>query len=323
MKAAILHHFGEVPRYEDFTDPQPGENELLVQVKAVALENIDRAMVRGTHYASRQFLPNLPAIIGLDGIGMLEDGQLVGFAGTRPPYGAMAELAVIPKASYVPIPAGIDAVTAAALPGSALTALFPLRWGANLQPGETVLINGATGVSGRLAVQIAKLLGAGRIIGTGRHEESLKQLRELGADTVIDLKQSDEQLTEAFLREAGTTGYHAIIDFVWGHPTEVLIKALVPRELSFAKHKIRFIQIGEMAGPAISLTADALRTSGLEIAGASAGITPEALTEGTNQVWGWIKEGKISIGIEQVPLKDIEGAWQRTNLYGKRMVIVP
>ncbi|HET8843668.1 MAG TPA: zinc-binding alcohol dehydrogenase family protein, partial [Ktedonobacteraceae bacterium] len=323
MKAAILHQFGEVPRYEDFTDPQPGENELLVQVKAVALENIDRAMVRGTHYASRQFLPNLPAIIGLDGIGMLEDGQLVGFAGARPPYGAMAELAVIPKTSYVPIPAGIDAVTAAALPGSALTALFPLRWGANLQPGETVLINGATGVSGRHEVQIAKLLGAGRIIGTGRHEESLKQLRELGADAVIDLKQSDEQLTEAFLREAGTTGYHAILDFVWGHPTEVLIKALVPRELSFAKHKIRLIQIGEMAGPAISLTADALRTSGLEIAGASAGITPEALTEGTNQVWGWIKEGKISIGIEQVPLKDIEGAWQRTNLYGKRMVIVP
>jgi NADPH2:quinone reductase len=323
MKAALLHGFGEAPRYEDFPDPAPGENEILVQVKAVALENIDKAMAKGTHYASRQLLPKLPAIVGFDGIGMLEDGRLIGFGGMRPPYGSMAEIVVIPKANYVPVPAEVDAVTAAALPGPALTSLFPLRWNARLQPGETVLVNGATGVSGKLAVQIAKLLGAGRIIGTGRQEESLKQLGELGADAVIDLKQSDEQLAEAFLKEAGTTGYHVILDFVWGHPTEVLIKTLVPRELSFARHRIRLIQIGEMAGPTISLSADALRTSGLEISGAGAGIFPEAVAEGTNQIWDWLKEGKLHMDVEQVPLKDVESAWQRTDLHGKRIVIVP
>jgi NADPH:quinone reductase-like Zn-dependent oxidoreductase len=323
MKAAVLHHFGETPRYEDFPDPTPGEDEILVHVKAVGLENAVKAMVNGSHYASRQFFAQLPAVVGFSGIGTLDDGQLIGFGGMRPPYGSMAETAAIPKAGAVPIPAGVDAVTAAALPASALTALFPLKWGAKLQPGETVLVQGATGVSGRLAVQVAKLLGARRVIGTGRYEASLRRLGELGVDAVIDLTQSDESLAEAFLKEAGTTGYQIILDFLWGHPTEVLIKAFVPRALSFARHRIRLVQIGEAAGPAISLPADALRTSGLEISGAGANLSAEAMAEGSSQVWDWIKEGKLHMDIERVPLRDVENAWQRTDLHGKRIVIVP
>src|SRR4030095_10513858 len=195
MKAAVLHKFGETPKFEDFPDPTPAENELVVHVKAVALENVDKVMDRGTHYANKQFFPTLPAIVGLDGIGMLENGQLIGFGGVKSPYGAMAEKTVIPAGYYVPVPDGVDAVTAAALPASTLTSLFPLKWGAKLQPGETVLINGATGV---LAVQVAKLLGAGRVVGTGRHDETLQSLLALGADSVIDLKQPDEQLAKAF-----------------------------------------------------------------------------------------------------------------------------
>jgi len=322
MKAAVLHRFGEAPRYEDFPDPTLERDELLVEVKAVALENFDKAIARGSHYASRQFIPNLPAIVGFDGIGMLEDGQLVGFGGMRPPYGAMAEQAVIPPRQYVPVPEGVDAVTAAALPASALTSLFPLQWTAKLQPGETVLVNGATGVSGKLAVQIAKHLGARRVIGTGRNEESLKQLGGLGADAVIDLKQSDENLAEAFEKQA-EQGYDIILDFLWGHPTEVLVKTLVPHELGFINRRVRLIQIGEMAGPTISLSADALRTSGLEIYGAGAGISPEAIAEGTNRVWDLITEGKLHIDIEIVPLQDVERAWQRTDLHGKRIVLIP
>ncbi len=172
MKAAVLHQFGQAPRYEDFPDPVPGEGELLIQVKAVAVENIDKMMAAGTHFASRQFLGPLPAIVGFDGIGMLEDGALVGFGGVTSPYGALAERTVVPATHTVPVPDGVDAVIAAALPASALTALFPLKWTAQLQPGETVLVNGATGVSGKLAVQIARLLGAGRVIGTGRNDEA-------------------------------------------------------------------------------------------------------------------------------------------------------
>jgi NADPH2:quinone reductase len=323
MKAAVLHKFGEAPRYEDFPDPTLGEDEILIRPIAVALENVDRMMAKGTHFASSQFLLKLPAIVGFDGIGMLEDGRLVGFGGTKPPYGAMAEKAVCPKMYQAPVPDGVDPVTAAAVPGSTLTSLFPLKWGAKLQPGESVLINGATGFAGKLAVQVAKLLGAGRIIGTGRDEAALQSLRDLGADAVVDLKQSDETIAAAFQKEAGETGYHIILDFLWGHPTELLIRSLVPYELGFAKHPVRLAQIGEMAGSTVSLSADALRTSGLEIFGAGGGVTPEAIAEGTQQVWDWLKAGKLHADIEQVPLKDVENSWQRTDLHGKRIVIVP
>jgi NADPH:quinone reductase-like Zn-dependent oxidoreductase len=119
MKAAVLHHFGGIPGYEDFPDPIPEKDEILVLVKAVALEHIDKALAKGTHYASRQLLPKLPAIVGSDGIAMRDDGQLVGFGGLRPPYGAMAEKAVFPKIYHVSIPDGVDAATAATVPGSA------------------------------------------------------------------------------------------------------------------------------------------------------------------------------------------------------------
>ena len=137
-------------------------------------------MAKGTHYASHQFLPKLPAIVGTDGIAMRDDGPLVGFGGLRPPYGSMAEKAVLPKIYHVPIPDGVDVATAATVPASALTSLFPLKWGAKLQPDETVLINGATGFTGKLAVQVAWLLGAKRVIGTGRNAMALQSLYDLG-----------------------------------------------------------------------------------------------------------------------------------------------
>ncbi|GAJ44629.1 zinc-binding dehydrogenase [Parageobacillus thermoglucosidasius] len=197
-----------------------------------------------------------------------------------------------------------------------------MKWGAKLQQGETVLINGATGVSGKLAVQIAKLLGAGRVVGTGRNPESLKRVLELGADAVIDLKQSDEELADSFKKEAGE-GYDVILDFLWGRPTEILLKTFVPHELVPASRRVRLVQIGEKAGSTISLSADTLRTSGLEIYGAATGWAPEAINEATNQVWEWIKEGKLSMDIETVPLKEIESVWKRTDFHGKRIVIIP
>lgn len=322
MKAAVLHQFGQPPRYEDFPDPVPTAEQQLVCVKAVPLENVDKAVANGTHFASSQFMPTLPAIVGFDGLGTLEDGSLVGFGGIQPPYGAMSEKTVITKGYTVPVPQGIDPIVAAALPAPALTGLFPLKWGAQLRGGEAVLINGATGVAGKLAVQIARLLGAGRVIGTGRHPESLDAVRALGADDVIDLRQEDAEISAAFAR-AVETGIDVILDFLWGHPTELLIGALVPRELGFAKRRVRLIQIGEMAGPTLTLSADSLRTSGLEIVGGAAGLTPEAIGEGTAQVWEWVRADKLKMDIEIVPLRDIERAWTRTDVHGKRLVIVP
>lgn len=322
MKAAVLHAFGERPRYEEFPDPVPGDGEVLVEVKAVALENFDRMLARGSHYASRQLIPEFPAILGTDGIGSLEDGTLVAFGGVRPPYGSMAERALIPKDSYFPVPDGIDAATAATIPGSAMTSLFSLRWGVGLEEGETVLVNGATGFAGKLAVQVARLLGAGRVVGTGRDDAALRSLRELGADAVIDLKQPPEQLAEAFTAAAGD-GYDVILDYLWGRPTEILLRTLVPRKLALPTRRCRLVQIGEMAGPTISLSADALRTSGLVIQGAGTGIPPEVIGTGTEQVMEWIRAGKLHAGIEQVPLRDVERVWERSDLHGRRIVLVP
>jgi NADPH:quinone reductase-like Zn-dependent oxidoreductase len=322
MKAAVLHKIGEIPRYEDFPDPTAGEGESLIWVRAVALENIDKAMAEGTHYTSGQFLSSLPAVVGFDGIGRLEDGTLVGFGGTKAPYGAMAEMTVVPRTHTVTIPDGIDPVTAAAMPASALASLIPLRCAARLEPGDTVLVNGATGVSGRLAVQIARLLGAGRVVGTGRKPESIEKVLELGADAVIDLKQTDVEIAESFDREADA-GFDVVLDFLWGRPTELLIKALVPRDLRFTRGRVRLIQIGDKAGAVISVAADSVRTSGLEILGGAAGVTTEAIGEATRLVYDWIRDRKLQMEIEQVALRDIESVWKRGDFEGRRIVVTP
>lgn len=208
-----------------------------------------------------------PAIVGHSGVGTTTDGSLVAFGGVQPPYGTMAEKVVFAQQNKIylqPVPGGIDPLIAAALPASALTSFFPLQWSAKLGKGETVLINGATGVSGKLAIQVARLLGAGRIIGTGRNDEGLHEILKLGAHAAIDLKQSDKQIKEAFTKEAGK-GYDNILDFLWGHPTELLLETLVPKQAGFATHRTRFVQIGQSAGKNITLPAEALRTSGLEL----------------------------------------------------------
>src|SRR5580692_5580735 len=158
MKAAIINKFGATPEYADFADPVPGDGETLVEVKALVLENFEKSVAGGDHYSSKSMYPQFPAIVGNRGVGMTPDGKLVGFGMMRPPYGAFAEKAAIKH--FVPIPDGIDAAMAAAIPPSALTSYFPLKYTAKLQEGQTVLINGATGVSGRMAIKVAKLLGA-------------------------------------------------------------------------------------------------------------------------------------------------------------------
>ena len=318
MKAAVLHRLGELPRYEDFPEPLPADDEVLIEVKAVGLENVDRMMAAGTHYAGGQFLNTLPAIVGFDGIGTLPDGTLVGFGGTRAPYGAMAQRTVAPKTNIIPIPEGIDAVTAAAFP-SALSA-FAMKFAGGLQPGGTVLIHGATGVSGRTAIRVAKLLGAGRVVASGRDAGALKELKAIGADGLIDLEQSDEALVDSFKR-AAQGAYDVVLDFVWGRPTEVLLRALTPTELEMSK-RVRLVQVGEAAGPTLSLSAESLRTSGLEICGASAGITGERMLEATEQVTEWIRSGKLKFDVAPTPLREIEKVWQ-SDFRGRRIVIVP
>jgi NADPH2:quinone reductase len=321
VKAAVLYTLGEPPRFEDFPDPHPGPDEVKVRVKAASLKNIDKAMASGTHYDGHS---DLPVVCGIDGVGVLDDGTRVFCGGSRPPYGMMAEQTVVSRAWCLPVPDAVDDVTAAALPNPALSSWLPLVWRARLQPGETVLVLGATGVAGKLALQIARHLGAGRVVAAGRHGPVLKTLPGLGADAIIALDQPDQDLTAAFIREASHKRFDVILDYLWGHPTEVLLGALTGHDLKAEFSRIRLIEIGEMAGPAISLSAAALRSSGLELYGSGGGAIPHtAIFEAFPQLWALAACGRLRIDTEAVPLADVESAWQRQDVHGRRLVIVP
>lgn len=313
MKAAVLHERGGVPRYEDFPDPVAGEDEVIIEVRAVAVENVDKAVAAGTHFAGRATMPELPAIPCFDGIGALPDGRLVGFGNPRPPYGALAERTVVAKNAFAPIPEGFDPAAATVL-ASAISGMS-MKFAAGLAPGESVLIQGATGVAGRLAVQVARLLQAGRIVASGRDDE---QLSELGADEVINTTVSDEELLAAYRRERTDV----VVDFLWGRPTEILLQAMVPDSFAFPK-PLRLVQIGEVAGSSLRLPAESLRTSGVEIYGAAKGLGPATMGEAYGQVVAWARDGQLTFGLERVPLSDIEAAWPRTDLRGKRLVVEP
>jgi NADPH2:quinone reductase len=318
MKAAVLHEVGGIPRYEDFPDPVAGAGEVMIEVKAVAVENVDKAIAAGTHYAGTKFIGQLPMIPTFDGIGTLPDGGLVGFGNVRPPYGALAEKAVVPRGSFTSTPDGIDPAVAAVL-GSAITGMSITTAG-GFVPGETVLVQGATGVAGRLAVQVARLLGAGRVVATGRDDDQLREVRAIGADTVINTAVSDEALARAYTDAKGD-GYDVVVDYLWGRPTEILLRALVPSSFAFGR-RTRVIQVGESAGTGLTLAAASLRTSGVEIYGAAKGLSPHTMGEALDQIVTWTRSGQLTFDVEKVPLSDIETAWRRTDLKGKRLVVV-
>lgn len=318
MNAAVLHSLGQPPRFEQFPDPVAGPDEAIVHVRAASLKPVDRLMAGGTHYASPR---ELPVVCGVDGVGVLDGGARVFFGGPRRPYGAMAERTVVARARCWPVPEGVDDATAAALPNPALSSWLPLVWRAKLAAGETVLILGATGTAGKLAIQIAKILGAGRVIAAGRNAQTLSTAPGLGADAVIHLDLSDQEVAEAFAREAGDKGYDVILDYLWGHPTELLLSALTRAEFSMKAGGPRLIPIGESAGPAISLPAAALRSAGLAILGG--GFPPmNILMDAFNQAMARAASGELRIDTERVPLADVEQAWRRT-APGRRLVLIP
>ncbi len=316
----MLHTLGEAPRFEDFPDPRPGEGEALVRVRAASLKNVEKAMASGSHYDSYR---DLPVVCGVDGVAFREDGARVFCGGCRPPYGMMAEQTVVSPMFCLPVPDAVDDLTAAALPNPALSSWLPLVWRARLEPGDTVLIVGATGVAGKLAIPIARHLGAGRVVAAGRNERILRTLPDLGADAIISLDQTDDELAAGFRREAGRKRFDVILDYVWGHPTEVLLAALTGHDVTAEADALRMVQIGEMAGPTISLSAAALRSSGIELSGSGGGSVPHtAIFETFPKLWELTAAGKLRIDTVPVPLREIEAAWQRREP-GRRIVVIP
>jgi NADPH2:quinone reductase len=320
MKAAVLHELGKPPRFEDFPEPSAGNEEAIVQVRAASLKAVDKQLAAGTHFASPR---ELPVICGTDGIGNLPDGTRVFFGGPRRPYGAMAQRTVAPTAFCFPVPDPLDDATAAALANPGVSALLSLRQRAKLAKGEKVLILGATGVTGKLAVQIAKQLGAARVIAAGRNPEALQKLRELGADSTMQLNQPEADLRKAFSQEAGEAGFNVVIDYVWGRPTEILLSAITRPEFAVVNSETRLVQVGESAGPTIALPAAVLRSTALTILGTAGIPSRDVLVAAMQQVLDWGAKGTLRIETDQVPLADIEQAWQRPEPSGCRLVVIP
>jgi NADPH:quinone reductase-like Zn-dependent oxidoreductase len=320
MKAAVLHKAGEIPHYEEFPDPIPGQDEQLVYVKAASIKNLDRMRAQGTHYDS---YPDFPVVVGVDCVGVLEDGTRV-YTGSQ--KGMMAEKAAVSKYWTMPIPDGLDDVTAAALPNPAVSAWLALEWKGRLQKGGAVLIMGATGITGRLAIQLAKHLGAGKVVAMGRNQAILNTLPGLGADDVISLNQPQEAIREALKAEAVKQPFDIVLDYLWGEPAELVLEVLTGHDLGAEGHPVRYIQIGEMAGPSIKLDAATLRSSAIEMCGqGGGGISKEVLkkipTVYLPEIFRLSIEGKLRIDTETAPLEDVGMAWQRADGQGKRMVV--
>src|SRR6516164_2441239 len=224
MDAAVVHKLGKPPRCDQFPEPIAGDNEVIVHVHAASLKPVDKQVASGSHYASPH---EVPFICGTDGVGHLSDGQRVFFGGCRSPYGAMAQRTVVPRAFTFPVPAGVNDELAAALPNPGVSAWLAVMFRAKLAPGENVLILGATGVTGKLAVRIAKLLGAGRVVAAGRNQHVLQSLLQGGADAIIRLDIPLEEVKELFIREAGESRFQVVIDCLWGEPTEAFLSAMM------------------------------------------------------------------------------------------------
>ena len=313
MKAAVIDSPERGPRFADFAEPVTADGETLIEVTAAGLHPIVRMLASGEHYGSQGTLPMIP---GIDGAGRAPDGTRVYFGGVRPPYGPMAQRAAAGFA--LPLPDGLDEVTAAAIINPGVGAWLALTRQAALQPGETVLVLGATGVSGRIAVALAARLGAGRVIAAGRNKAILDQL---GATVTVTLGGPDDRA--ALAGAAGQGGIHVIIDYLWGRPTEAAIAAITRRGLTHAAPRVRLVEVGQMAGPVISLPAAVLRSSGLEVLGSGPGTIPLAeIVNATPEFMSLAATGDLPIDIAEVPLAEVESAWQRSS-GSQRIVLRP
>jgi NADPH:quinone reductase-like Zn-dependent oxidoreductase len=316
MNAAVVESFGRPPRYASFREPVAGEGAALVKVRAAALSNLVKGQASGQHYSSGS---QLPFVAGFDGVGTLPDGSRVYFVGPPAPFGAMAEWSIAPASRTIPLPDAVDDVTAAALGNPGLASWGAMIGRAKLQRGETVLVNGATGVAGQQAIQVAKYLGARRVIATGREEAVLERLRALGADETISLRQPDAALTEAF-RQA-IAGVDVVLDYLWGESAERILAAAQGHGSPEGEHRVRYVQIGAISGGTISLQGQMLRSSGVELMGSGLGsLSAAAIVEALKAMYEAAGSMEFKIETEAVRLSEVETAWDRAAPSGRRMV---
>lgn len=318
MHAAVVHDYGQPPRCELVDEPTAtGEHEEVVDVLAAGLHPRVRSQAAGTHYTSTDELPLIP---GVDGVGRRADGSLTYFALAGTTHGSMAERTVIDIRRCLPLPADADPVAVAAAMNPAMSSWTALRRRIRFQPGQSVLVLGATGSAGRLALQTARHLGAARVIAAGRNRTALAALPALGADQVIDIESNPDGLA-AELREYAAD-VDVVLDYLWSAPAERMMAALAG-----ARHDksqaLTWVQIGAVAGPEISVPSALLRAVNVQILGNGQGSLSAAnLLAELPSLAHEICSGAFSINAQACTLRDVEQVWADSDS-AARIVITP
>jgi NADPH:quinone reductase-like Zn-dependent oxidoreductase len=319
MHAALITSFDRPPQYAAVDDPVAiSADEVLVDVRAAGLHPRVRSGASGAHYASSTALPLIP---GVDGTGLLADGQRVYFAALDSAHGTMADRTVIRRRAYIPLPDAADDVIVAAAVNPAMSSWVPLRGRAALRPGQRVLVLGATGSAGQMAVQIAKRLGAGWVAAAGRDPERLAALPALGADGIISLAGSDAEIAARMQKNAADT--NMVVDYLWGAPAERILPTVLAARSDPAQ-PLTWVHIGAMGGPEASIPSVALRSHNLTILGSGQGAVSTA--EFVKEIAALIAEiaaGALTIDALPLPLRDVAAVWDSPVSRAHRVVFQP
>ena len=321
MNAAVVTAAGKSPVFAEFDEPAPTPGTEVITVSASALSQFSKSRSSGTHYSAEGAFP---AVAGTDGVGRTEDGRRVYFVLPEAPYGALAEKCLVRASQCIEIPESLDEVTAAAIANPGMSAWAALVERTGLQPGETVLVNGATGSAGRLAVQLAKYLGAGKVIATGRNESELQELLSVGADVIIPftlgtLHPLGAQHYDQALKETFTKGIDVVIDYLWGESAKTVIVAIA-KTLEDAT-PVRFVHVGGASREEeIALPGAALRSSAIQLMGSGIKSVPFAKLLGAiKNVFEAAGVAKLQIATKTMLLSEIEEAWKAP---GKPRIVI-
>lgn len=311
MRAAVLSEFG-VPRPGEFEEPEAGEGQAVIDVAMAGLNPVDVVTATGQFYEGP---PELPSVPGKEGVGKL-DGRRVYFGATVQPFGSMAERALIDPGNAFDLPDGLDDGLAVALGIAGLAGWLPVSWRAKLKPGEHVLVLGASGVVGQVAVQAARLLGAGRVVAAARSKDGLQRARSLGADAVVPLDGDPDSLVDAMVA-AAEERIDVVVDPVWGEPAVAALKA--------ASKWARMVHIGQSAGAEATIASAVVRGKSLTIMGhTNFGVPGEVRAEAYAEMARHAQAGELRIDVEEFPLDQVEDAWERQKASpNHKLVLVP
>lgn len=321
MKAAVIYPGTGLPEYIDISEPVvQNDHEILVRVRAVAIKHFDKSRAVGNHYSSDVSNKNRQ-IPGGDGVCLLPDGTRVYAIGVT---GMMAEKGIIDRRRVVEVPDELDDVTAAALPNAVIGAAMALKFKADIHADEVVLINGATGFTGRLAVQIAKHYGAKKVIASGRNPKSLEELLLLGADEVIQLEKDEQGFATKLRKMHSIKPIDVIIDYLWGRTAEIIVDCLKGRGLF--TNRMRYVSVGSVTGDIIRLSAASLRSANIQLIGSGLGAWSRTEVEQLfssilPEMFSLAIAGKLQVQTVSVQLNNIADLWNLEVASGQRLVV--